>query len=132
MINLIIPGEPIAKGRPRFSKFGAHTDEKTLNYETLVKELFIVSKQERLEGMLAVRIDCYFTIPESASKKKKIAMENNTMRPTKKPDLDNIAKICLDALNKLAYKDDSQIVSLYIRKWYGINPRVEIELDVCL
>lgn len=129
MINLIIPGEPVSKARPRVCKWGTFTPIKTVNYETLVKELFIISKQEKMNGMLEVQIRCYFTIPKSTSKKNKVKMENKTMRPVKKPDLDNLAKICLDALNKLAFEDDSQVVDLTISKHYDNEPRVEILIE---
>jgi Holliday junction resolvase RusA-like endonuclease len=55
-------------------------------------------------------------------------MIDGTIKPVKKPDLDNIAKICLDALNKLAFDDDSQIVALRVEKHYSEEPRVEIEI----
>ena len=55
-------------------------------------------------------------------------MSFGLISPTKKPDLDNIAKAILDSLNGIAYKDDSQIVSLLISKKYSDRPRVEIAL----
>jgi len=128
MIKLIIPGEPIAKGRPRVCKFGTFTPVKSVNYETLIKELFIISKQEQEQGMLSATIKCYFTIPNSAGKKKILGIESGLIRPTKRPDTDNLAKICLDALNGLAYKDDSWIVDLYVSKYYSRTPRVEITI----
>ena len=51
------------------------------------------------------------------------------IRPTIKPDVDNIAKVILDSLNGLAYKDDKQIVFCIISKWYGENPKVEVILE---
>jgi len=129
MVSLTIPGEPMAKGRPRFGKGYIRTPERTVNYETLVKQLFIISKQEKLEGMLQVEIDCYFKIPNSTPKYKVLLMMDEKIRPIKKPDIDNVAKICLDGLSGLAYKDDSQVVSLLINKWYGNDPRVEIRIE---
>jgi len=130
MISLIIPGEPVAKGRPRVCNGHTFTPAKTVNYETLVKELFIISNQKKIMGELKAKINCYFSIPKSASKSKKSEMYNGIIRPVKKPDLDNIAKICLDALNTLAYDDDSQVVELCISKWYANMPRVEICISV--
>jgi Holliday junction resolvase RusA-like endonuclease len=49
-----------------------------------------------------------------------------TERPTKKPDIDNIEKIIFDALNGIAYNDDSQIVSCWADKFYSTVPRVEV------
>jgi Holliday junction resolvase RusA-like endonuclease len=52
------------------------------------------------------------------------------MKPTTKPDTDNIAKICLDALNGIAYHDDAQIVELQVSKLYSDEPRVVVWLAV--
>ena len=129
MIKLTIPGEPVAKARPRVTKFGAYTPEKTKNYETLVKELFIIEHgQVLLEGELHINIKAYFKIPNSTSKKKKALMLDKSIRPTKKPDVDNIMKCVTDALNEIAYQDDKQIVSAGIEKYYSDEPRVEIEI----
>lgn len=128
MIKLTIPGKPVAKGRPRVCKWGTYTPEKTVNYETLVKELFIISKQKKLEGALSLRVYAYFPITKSTSKKNRELMLRGKIRPTKKPDWDNLGKIVGDALNGLAYNDDSQIVDGSCIKRYSDNPRVEIEL----
>jgi Holliday junction resolvase RusA-like endonuclease len=128
-VYLEIAGSPMGKQRPKFSKFGTHTPEKTVNYETLVKELFMISKQSKLEGYIKATINAVYSIPKSTSKKKTQLMLNGEIRPTKKPDLDNVAKIVLDALNKLAYDDDSQVVELNITKHYGIDPRVYLTLE---
>jgi Holliday junction resolvase RusA-like endonuclease len=47
-------------------------------------------------------------------------------RPTKKPDLDNLAKSVLDALNGVIYQDDSQIVSLHMTKVYSQYPGIDL------
>jgi Holliday junction resolvase RusA-like endonuclease len=128
MIKLIIPGKPMGKQRPRVMKRGiTYTPKETVNYETLVKQLYITQNFEKqLEGPLAMRIIAYFEIPKSTSKKQAAMMRDGDLRPTKKPDMDNIVKIIADALNQLAYKDDSQIVDLIINKFYSEQPRVEI------
>jgi Holliday junction resolvase RusA-like endonuclease len=129
MIKLVIPGEPVAKGRPRVTKWGTYTPEKTKNYETLVKELFFIEHgQPLLEGPLSMRVQAYFTIPKSTSKKRKELMKSGEIRPTKRPDLDNILKIIGDALNEVAYKDDKQIISASIEKFYSDEPRLEVEI----
>jgi len=130
MVRLRIPGEPVAKGRPRISKWGTYTPIKTVNYETLIKELFIVENKnyKPTEGTVEMQITAAFTIPKSASKKKTAEMLAGKIKPTKKPDLDNILKIVADALNGLAYKDDRQITKCVITKVYSDNPYVEIEI----
>lgn len=130
MVKLTIPGEPVAKGRPRVTRYGTYTPQKTANYETLVQQLYIIEELPKLEGQLRMEINAYFRIPKSATKAKKLAMEQNTIRPTKKPDGDNILKIIGDALNCFAYDDDSQVVDSIVRKWYSTEPRVEVEIEV--
>ena len=129
-INLTIPGEPTGKGRHRTTKTGhTYTPEKTRSYEKEVQTCYQMDYmgKQLLEGELIAEIDAYFKIPKSATKGKRLAMKNNVTRPTKKPDMSNIIKIIEDALNKVAYKDDSQIVEVIGRKWWTLdNPRVEV------
>ena len=129
MIKLMIPGEPCAKQRPRLGKGYTYTPKKTVNYETLVRELYIMQNyRQQLEGELVMTVRAYFAIPKSASKKKAADMSSGKIRPVKRPDWDNVGKMCSDALNGLAYHDDSQIVSATVEKWYSTEPRVEVEL----
>lgn len=131
MIRFEVPGEPKAKARPRVTRSGiAFTPKSTVMYENLVKTSFQQSYPDHVpidQEMEAV-ITAYFSIPKSASRKKKEFMSSGIINPTKKPDLDNIAKAVLDSLNGIAYKDDSQIVSMMISKKYSDRPRVEITL----
>ena len=53
-------------------------------------------------------------------------MLDGLIRPTKKPDWDNIGKVVCDALNGIAYRDDAQIVDSMVRKFYGEVPRVVV------
>lgn len=131
MIRLVIPGKPLGKQRPRVLKNGiTYTPKETVNYETLVKQLYITHHfPEQLSGPLRIIITAYFPIPASASKKKKELMRAGVIRPEIKPDWDNVGKIITDALNNLAYRDDKQIVEAIVRKFYSDEPRVEIELE---
>lgn len=127
-MKFIIPGEPVAKGRPRLGKFGTYTPTKTVNYENLVKLYYTSSGGKKHEGMLYMKITAYFSIPKSTSKKKHAEMIDGNIRPTKKPDIDNIVKIIGDALNGIAYDDDSSVVSVNAEKYYSDEPRVEVEI----
>ena len=55
-------------------------------------------------------------------------MLDKVIRPTKKPDVDNITKSILDSLNGIAYKDDSQVTGLEVMKEYGEIPMVRVIL----
>lgn len=75
-----------------------------------------------------MRIKAYYAIPTSASKKKQAAMEAGEIRPTKKPDADNIIKVVADSLNQVAYHDDAEIVGVSLAKYYGRQSRIEVEI----
>ena len=132
-VCFVIPGEPYGKGRPRFSNAGAYvrtyTPEKTASYENLVKLTYsrqCAGFRFAKETALDVRIMAYYKIPKSAGKKKAQLMREKAIRPTVKPDYDNIGKIVCDALNGIAYHDDAQIVDAMIRKFYSDTPRVQV------
>lgn len=130
MITIVIPGEPKAKARPRMTRNGVFTPKETVNYENLIKTIYYSEYYNtKLDGPILCYIEAYFTIPKSASKKLREGMIKGTIRPTKKPDTDNLAKICQDALNGIAYDDDKQIVMTSISKYYAENPRMEISLS---
>lgn len=133
MIKFTIPGEPKGKGRPRFTKQGrTYTPDATTSYENLVRVIFMQAypSYEPIpkDTPLTARLTAFYDIPKGASKKKALSMKNGEIRPTKKPDTDNIAKIVLDALNGLAYHDDAQIVELTVIKTYSLIPRVEVSI----
>jgi Holliday junction resolvase RusA-like endonuclease len=101
-----------------------------VNYENMVKLAFMNKYAVlKLEGAIKATITAYMPIPKSESKKKKAAMEAGLIRPKTKVDIDNICKAILDALNKIAYDDDGQIVELHAKKLYSENPRAEIILE---
>lgn len=135
-VSFTVWGEPKGKGRPRFSTVGkyakAYTPAETVSYENLVKvEYCRQCKNAKFEdgSMLDLRVFAYYAIPKSTSKKKRQLMLDKVIRPTKKPDMDNIIKIIADSLNNIAYHDDAQIVDTMVRKFYSENPRVEISIQ---
>ena len=132
-VRFTILGEPKGKGRPRFCRNTGHaiTPKDTVNYETLVHMEYVEQcKEVRFpdDAMLDMRIKAFYSIPKSKSKKVKALMLDGTIRPTKKPDMDNVVKIIADALNQVAYRDDTQIVDCQCRKFYSENPRVEVSI----
>ena len=60
----------------------------------------------------------YYKIPKSYTKKRIKNILDGMEKPTKKPDVDNIIKIVLDSLNKVAYEDDKQVVKVSLEKLY--------------
>ena len=117
MMFFSIPGKAVGKGRPRFANGHAYTPETTKEYEDLVRAPFLEKHGKKIEGeALFVQISVYTEPPKSISKKKREELLKGY--PMKKPDLDNVAKIILDALNGVAWKDDTQVVDLRVnRNW---------------
>lgn len=128
-----VPGKITGKGRPRVNTTTAiaYTPAKTKEYEDLIKQYFIIKYRgtKPLEGRLSITIKAYFAISKNTSKLKMKEMMNNTISPVKKPDIDNIAKIVLDALNKLAFNDDNQITKLNIEKIYSEDEKVSVLIE---
>lgn len=136
MIQFAIPGPPVGKGRPRFSRRGAfvivHTPKKTASYESLVK----MFAGEAMDGRppITEACECYIQVtmmpPASWSQKKKASALNGDIFPTVPPDADNTAKAILDSCNGIVYMDDKQVVDLLVRKRYGILQRVLVTVTL--
>lgn len=126
-------GPITGKGRPRVNTYTAHayTPAKTKEYEDLVKQYFIIKYPGRipLEGRIRVKIVAHFKILKNTKKSEIDDMLSGKISPTKKPDIDNIVKIILDSLNKLAFKDDNQITKLEIEKVYGEVEKVSVIVE---
>lgn len=132
-VKFTIEGEPTGKGRPKFNGNTnvAYTPKKTKDYENLVKWSY--AEQVGLcntfgDSPVAVDIVAYCSIPKRTTKEKFEGMIVNKLKPTKKPDVDNIAKIILDALNHIAYDDDKYVVSLSVKKVYSSYPKVMVSI----
>ena len=122
-MEFIVYGQPRGKERPRFArKTGTtYTPKRTRDYEAHIRSAFKSAPGcERIPAdcSVAVSVEAYFSIPKSYSKASKQACMDNSERPRKKPDGDNILKVVLDALNGLAYEDDRQVVDETIHKYY--------------
>lgn len=132
-VKFTVQGEPKGKGRPQFSRYaGAYTPEETVKYENSVKAEYLkqCGRIKFEKGIpLSLNISAYYTIPKSTSKKRKRLMADGELRPTKKPDVDNVVKIIADGLNGIAYHDDAQIVDVEIHKFYSEIPRVEAVIE---
>lgn len=129
-VKITIPGTPVAKGRPRFTRVGhPYTPDKTKQYEQAVRRCYETQSGVSFPGGTPVfaQIHAYFPIPKSYSKKKKATLEGAFH--LKRPDADNIAKAILDALNGFAYPDDSAVQLTGALKFYtNAAPRVEVTL----
>jgi Holliday junction resolvase RusA-like endonuclease len=132
LMTYMVEGNPIGKGRPKFARRGnfvsTYTPTKTRDYETVIKEAAkkAMGSNELLETPVTVAIYITVPIPQSYSKKRTEACLKDIERPIKKPDIDNIAKCFLDAMNDIVYKDDTQVLTLHVTKVYGTVGMVEV------
>jgi len=130
-IEFVIPGPPVAKGRPRSfvrnGRVGHYTPDKTARYENLVK---LAARQAMgdlppADGPVSLVVSAFMGIPASWSQKKQRAAALGEVVPTKRPDLDNIVKAIKDGANGVTWRDDAQVVDVRASKRYGA-PRVEV------
>lgn len=134
-VKLVIPGYPKGKERPRWSKKTQrmYTPAATTDYEDFIKLVYRQNYGTNIfpKGVpLDLRIRAYCPVPKSDTTKVRSKKLSGEIRPTVKPDLDNIGKIVADSLNKIAYYDDAQIVDSQTRKFYSDRPRVEILIQI--
>nr|DAK92719.1 MAG TPA: Endodeoxyribonuclease RusA [Caudoviricetes sp.] len=130
-VSFLIPGKPQGKARPRFAAGHAYTDERTKQYEDITALLY----RRAAEGQafpkgtpVSVEITLCFAPPKSKPKKTRDAMLAGEILPLVKPDADNAAKIILDALNGIAYEDDTQVTVLTVTKAYAASNFVTVTL----
>ena len=131
MIQMEIPGVPVAKGRPRLGRYGTYTPQKTKDYEDKIRmsarRVMAHYRGIILEGALEVIVTVILPVPDSYSKKRRERCLAGLDRPIGRPDLDNYLK-CLDALNGIVWKDDSQVVTMTAQKRYGEEPRMIVTI----
>ena len=132
MICFTIPGEPVAKGRPKATAQNGHarmyTPAKTVAYESKVAIFASQAMAGRspLDGAVSLQIHAYFAIPASWSKKR---LQAHLVVPewvVKRPDGDNVLKALADGMNGIVFKDDCQIAVGAVTKQYADVPRVEV------
>lgn len=123
-IVIDIKGKPVGWQRAGVNNGRHFTQTQTRQYERMTRATFLSEYRESdaFKEHEAVKAEIYAYFERPNKTKLKFV--------TKKPDADNVSKIILDALNGLAYKDDSQIVALYVFKlWSQGDPHVRVELS---
>lgn len=126
-IAFFVPGEPKAKARANHSKpfmgkdgkmgIRSYVDDKTASYQAKVRHYLLqVCPDEPLDCPLSLNMQFVFLKPKTAKKR---------AYPAVKPDLDNLEKAVMDALNKLAYTDDARVVTKASLKAYTDDPKKE-------
>ena len=129
--RLTLTIEPKPKERPRATVVGGHariyTPKTTEDYEKKIRSAWTKANgNQPLTGPVIVRIHLGMPIPKSTTKAMKVKMLEKKVVPVTKPDIDNLAKSILDAINGVAYKDDNQIATLLVKKFYAEVPFAKV------
>ena len=114
VISITIPGQPIPKARPRFSNGRVYTPTRTKEYESRIKQ-HLKHLETPITNPVEVQITAILKRPKYMQKPK---FYKGLIPHTKRPDLDNIVKAVLDALNN-TLKDDAQVHTLRAQKFYA-------------
>jgi Holliday junction resolvase RusA-like endonuclease len=131
-VTFELAGHPQGKGRARAFRrgnfIGHYTPEKTRSYESMIRGAAMDAMKERLplDCPLFVQLTAIFDIPKSYSRARRSAAICGEEKPAKKPDIDNIIKAWVDAMNGVVFKDDALIVRGEYAKVYGPAPMVVV------
>ena len=134
MLKFTVRGNPLGWQRTGQNQYtGAiFTQDKTRDREKLVAyEYRRQCGNYRFPNQtpIELRVYAYYQIPKSKSKRVREQMISGAIRPTVRPDYDNIAKLVTDALNGIAYDDDKSVVDAVQRKFYSTDPRVVVVIQ---
>jgi Holliday junction resolvase RusA-like endonuclease len=112
-------------GRRRFKQAA------TRAYEGDLATMAMIAMRSRpvITGAVTLDLRAVYPIPASWSAAKRARAITGEIKPTVKPDLDNVIKAVCDAMNGIVLKDDAQIVDYsHCRKVYGVTPMVAVTI----
>lgn len=129
-----VPGKVQGKGRPRAAYFAGrakiYTPDTTTSYEEKIRGYYLrKAAGVRFAPPIKLEVMAVYAVPKSYSKRKAADCMANRLRPTAKPDVDNIVKVVADALNGAAYKDDAGIAVMTVEKRYGPEEKLLIRVS---
>lgn len=128
-----VNGQPQGKARPRFSRKSGtvYTPKTTLDYEAQIRKEYMKAGGTKQKAPCCVNVWAGYKIPKSWSRMKVMDAVNGGIVPGK-PDVDNVLKVVLDALNGVAYEDDKQVISAYCSKAFapiGEEPSIRVRVS---
>lgn len=127
-ITIEIPGPPVGKSHTVAGRKITLTNE-TRGFMKFVRTLAkLKAPSVPWPGAVAVEIEYTIEPHPSWDAEKKAKALAGTLYATVTPDGDNVSKSVCDALSKVVYKDDRQIVDYRIRKRYGREAKTMIRI----
>jgi Holliday junction resolvase RusA-like endonuclease len=133
-VAFTVPGEPQGKGRARVGRVAGHarmfTPAKTLAYEGLIAHAAqqAMAGHPPLADACRLEVDVVCAVAASWSGRKRAQALAGAIRPTKKPDADNVLKAVCDGMNGVVWRDDVQAVDVLLHKRYGETPGVWVRV----
>ena len=88
----------------------------------------IMGNRPPLDCPLELRLVAYMPIPRSWSKRDQAAALADRIRPSGKPDADNLLKMAEDGMTGVVWRDDSLVTDTMLWKRYSDRPRLVIEV----
>lgn len=139
MISFELHGEPVGwqrtglrvvtpKGKKPFATIYTPAETRAYQRAVALAAKVAMKGQGPLAGPLRLLVIAFMPVPASWSGRKRDAALAGTLRPTVKPDYDNIIKQ-MDALKGIVWTDDVQVVDGRAVKLYAENPRLRIEIS---
>lgn len=130
-ITFEVPGEPVPQPRPRVSTRGGFARAYVPKKHAVHAYRDAVAAAARAAGAgthgepVSVVIDLVFARPKSHMRKSGVKPDAPVLP---RADIDNTAKAVLDALNGVAWDDDSQVQRLVVEKSYGTEARTTVRI----
>lgn len=127
-IRFIVPVKPVGKARPRFTRrangkgIRSYNAQVTEEGEILLHCMAIWGDRPPITGAFMISGEFVFARPKSHFGTGRNSGKLKPSAPlyhTSKPDVDNILKIILDALQGIIFMDDSQCIRADCRKRYA-------------
>ena len=130
-ITIILDGVPVAKGRARFGRGRAYTPAQTRGFQASFGWAAKTAMVGRQPLTCAVKVVASFElpIPSSWSARLRVDAVAGTIRPTTKPDTDNLLKVVLDAINCIVVDDDARVVDVSASTIYSDNPKTVVTIS---
>ena len=130
---------PVPKERARTVRIGRDAYVKTVSYTPKRTKYFtrqvemvarhVVDVATVMESPVRLTMEFVIAAPRSWPKWKREAAIAGIIAPTGRPDMDNLEKALLDALNGIVFEDDALVVQRGAEKLYGETPGIRVRCD---
>jgi Holliday junction resolvase RusA-like endonuclease len=125
IIYLLPKGTP----RPRCGKHGVFYVKDAKKYKKLFEDFAKVNDITLITTPTKFHCISYLPIPTTMKPVDKVLAELGFIRPTSKPDWDNLAKCYCDMIQDILLYDDSLIIEGSSKKFYSVKPRIEVYIE---